>query len=278
MSRRYATLSSSIPAIGRGQESLHAIFSGNPNICSGCRIRCYAGRRPLRRPRRATAHRESIRPTWSPASSDQRQHDHPAGVHGRPGTQWHRLGGSLKIVDGTEPRLAATPTGWSGPPAEVPSDPRPRRRRGTCVSCSALGPPRRARPRLVRVRLADNLRSAPGGPADPNGTSGSPPPGDRWINGLPPGRRRLGAEGERAARVGCLPPPIPPVRESLMRVGGAPAGVIHSLPQWSSGRVAQSGLEGGIVRSLRHRGVAQARLARDECPADARTQSPPGAG
>jgi hypothetical protein len=119
---------------------------------------------------------------------------------------------------------------------------------------------------------------APGGPADPNGTSGSPPPGDRWINGLPPDQRRLGAEGERAARVGCLPPPIPPVRESLMRVGGAPAGVIHSLPQWSSGRVAQSGLEGGIVRSLRHRGVARARLARDECPADARTQSPPGAG
>jgi hypothetical protein len=176
MSRRYATLSSPIPAIGRGQESLHAIFSGNPNICSGCGIRCYAGRRPLRRPRRATAHRESIRPTWSPASSDQRQHDHPAGVHGRPGTQWHRLGGSLKIVDGTEPRLAATRKRWSGPPAEVPSDPRPRRRRGTCGSCSALGPPRRARPRLVRVRLADNLRGAPGGPADPNGTLGSPPP------------------------------------------------------------------------------------------------------
>jgi hypothetical protein len=138
---------------------------------------------------------------------------------------------------------------------------------------------------FAAIEVAEDWRAqkyrdavARGGPADPNGTSGSPPPGDRWINGLPPGRRRLGAEGERAARVGCLPPPIPPVRESLMRVGGAPAGVIHSLSQWSSGRVAQSGLEGGIVRSLRHRGVARARLARDECPADARTQSPPGAG
>jgi hypothetical protein len=82
------------------------------------------------------------------------------------------------------------------------------------------GSAKRARPRLIRVRLADNLRGAPGGPADPNRTSGSPPPADRWSHGSPRGSTPGDdAGGERSGRVGALPPPFPPGRESLHASG-----------------------------------------------------------
>ena len=67
------------------------------------------------------------------------------------------------------------------------------------ASC-LLGPPRRARPRLVSVRPADNLRGAPGGPADANGTSESPPPADRWLIGLPRGSTPAAGRGRREIR------------------------------------------------------------------------------
>lgn len=94
----------------------------------------------------------------------------------------------------------------------------PRSRRLTRPLMS--GSAKRARPRLIRVRLADNLRGAPGGPADPNGTSGSPPPADRWSHGSPRGSTPGDdAGGERSGRVGALPPPFPPGRESLHASG-----------------------------------------------------------
>jgi hypothetical protein len=42
---------------------------------------------------------------------------------------------------------------------------------------------------LPASALADSLRGAPGGPANPNGTSESPPPADRWVTGYREARR-----------------------------------------------------------------------------------------
>jgi hypothetical protein len=108
--------------------------------------------------------------------------------------------------------------------------------------CDHLGPPRRARPRLVRVRLADNLRGAPGGPADPNGTWGGPSPGDRWINGLPRGSTPAGRGRRESRSRGGSPASLAPGRESLMRVGGTPRELSTVYSQWSSGSAARQAL------------------------------------
>jgi hypothetical protein len=73
-----------------------------------------------------------------------------------------------------------------------------------------------------------------------------------WTGGRPMKRRVLAGsvaatrssearEARGTARVGGSPA-SPPGRKSLtlMRVGGTPAGVIHSLSQWSRGRAARS--------------------------------------
>jgi hypothetical protein len=104
-----------------------------------------------------------------------------------------------------------------------------------------LGSAERARPRLVRVRPADNLHGAPGRPADPNGTSRSPPRADRWLNGLPrgstPRRPEAARRGRRESRscwglsrLPFLPAGSPPRRRNT------PFGVLHSLYPRSSGR------------------------------------------
>jgi len=129
----------------------------------------------------------------------------------------------------------------------------PRSRRLTRPLMS--GSAKRARPRLIRVRLADNLRGAPGGPADPNGTSGVRLRRTDGPTGHHEARHRATTREARDPVVlGLSRLPFLPAGSHSMRVGGTPTGVIHSLPQWSSGRAGGSG-----SRSSRQRELSPAR-------------------
>jgi hypothetical protein len=113
--------------------------------------------------------------------------------------------------------------------------------------CDHLGPPRRARPRLVRVRLADNLRGAPGGPADPNGASGSLFPGDRWINGLPRGSTPA-RRGRRESRSRGGVSRLPCSRQGVTHASGRNSpGVIHSVLTVVKRKRRASGVEDGAM-------------------------------
>jgi hypothetical protein len=84
------------------------------------------------------------------------------------------------------------------------------------------GSAKRARPRLIRVRLADNLRGAPGGPADPNGMSGSPASG-ALMAGYGEVRRRRGSGGRWEAFPASRPADVAgtPKSRRNWRCGGA---------------------------------------------------------
>jgi hypothetical protein len=113
---------------------------------------------------------------------------------------------------------------------------------------------------LSASALTDNLRGAPGGPADPNGTSGSPPPARPMAQRV---TARLDATGARrgsgrAGALGISRLPFVPAGSPHIEAEGSPSGVIDSFHAWSSRHAAWSwvedGFDTGSVRTREARG------------------------